>query len=73
VHHGGAGDGPAAPSLSAVREGGVRSRVSRCGVEPALGLGDGRGSPGGLAHGGGELMKGNRWCWLGRGVDEPGD
>jgi hypothetical protein len=63
VCHGGAGDGPAAPALSAERGGGVRARAHTnvChGGEPALGLEDGGGSLGGLAHGGDGSMEGNQ-------------
>jgi hypothetical protein len=60
VCHGGAGDGPAAPALSAERGGGVRARACQRGGEPALGLEDGGGSLGGLAHGGDGSMEGNQ-------------
>jgi hypothetical protein len=44
-YHGDASGGPAALAMPAARGGVGRARVCQCGGEPALGLGDGRGSP----------------------------
>jgi hypothetical protein len=57
---GGAGNGPTAPATPVVNDGGGRVRAWWHSGEPALGIRDGRGSPGGLTHGGGESTERNR-------------
>jgi hypothetical protein len=56
----GTGGGPTTPAALVARGGGSRARAWRHDGELALGIGDGRGSPGGLAHNGGESVERNR-------------